>query len=116
MPSRSSVHVRSVLGLVALAGLALVPATGKAQSFACERASGCTEQVICATPQLGALDSEMASLYYTLQANATRRGASVLLQSQRQWLASRDSCGCNANCLVGHYNQRIQLFRSVLTN
>lgn len=94
----------------AIAGLA--PAA--AQSFDCSKARGCTENVICATPQLGDLDSEMASLYYEIRNYLNRRGARELRDSQRSWLASRDSCGCNANCLVGHYRSRIQLFRNVI--
>lgn len=78
------------------------------------RAMNCTETVICATPQLSQLDVEMSSLYHTLQSYSGRRDARRLLQSQRGWLRARNSCGCNANCLVGYYSRRIGLFRAIL--
>jgi uncharacterized protein len=85
-----------------------------AASFNCNRASTCTENVICDTPQLSSLDSRMNRLYNELQNMSTKRGARRLLASQRDWLDSRDTCGCNANCLVGMYNSRIDLFNGVL--
>lgn len=85
-----------------------------AASFNCARAQGCVENVICDSPQLSDMDSEMASLYYTLQSQSSRRGARALLSSQRQWLRSRNTCHCDANCLVGHYSDRIGQFRAVL--
>ena len=87
---------------------------GLAASFNCGRATSCTEHVICQTPQLSRLDSRMTRLYDELQDMASRRGARRLLNSQRAWLDNRDSCGCNANCLVGMYESRIMLFNEVL--
>jgi uncharacterized protein len=108
---------RLMLGLLSLA-LALHPHAPRsralAASFDCGRASGCTENVICQTPQLSRLDSRMARLFDALQDAAGRRGARTLLDSQRAWLDNRDSCGCNANCLVSQYEARIRLFDDVL--
>jgi uncharacterized protein len=56
----------------------------------------------------------MAGFYTELQDVASRRGAGILLNSQRSWLDSRDSCGYDANCLVSRYESRIQLFKEVL--
>jgi uncharacterized protein len=85
-----------------------------AASFNCNNASTCTEEVICQTPELSQMDSEMSNLYFKLQDDSSRNGARHLLESQREWLESRDSCSCNANCLVGHYRGRIWLYRDVL--
>ena len=85
-----------------------------AASFNCAQASGCTEAVICETPQLSRLDSRMARLYGALQDSSSLGGATGLLGSQRAWLESRDSCGCNANCLVSKYESRIRLFEDAL--
>lgn len=94
--------------------LCLIANTALSASFNCNRASTCTEIVICATPQLSSLDSHMDQLYNDLQNNANNRGARRLLNSQRVWLDNRDSCGCNANCLVSMYESRIQVFSNVL--
>jgi len=85
-----------------------------AAGFDCSQASGCVEEVICATPQLSRLDSRMSNLYNRLQALTNRRGGHRLLNSQRAWLDNRDGCGCNANCLVSMYDSRIELFEAAL--
>ena len=110
---------RSVLALAAGAACAtaavlVLAAPATCASFNCAAARTCTEKVICATPQLSVLDDQMASRYFALRALASRAGAQALLSSQRQWLADRDSCGCNANCLLGYYNSRIRLFDNIL--
>jgi uncharacterized protein len=99
---------------IALVSSECVYTRAEAASFNCGRASDCTEAVICATPQLSSLDSRMSSLYGELQSFASRRGARRLLNSQRAWLDNRDSCGCNANCLVSSYTSRIRLFNEAL--
>jgi uncharacterized protein len=66
------------------------------------------ETVICETPQLQSLDEAMASIYSDLMGRLSRRAAESLRGNQRNWLAARDSCGFNANCLVSRYNQRIR--------
>jgi uncharacterized protein len=86
----------------------------EAASCNCALASSCTESVICSSPQLSVLDSKMSGLYSALQSMASRKGAKTLLSSQRNWLNSRDDCGCNANCLVSEYESRIQLFKQVI--
>jgi uncharacterized protein len=108
---------RTLLAMVFLtAGItsATVPLSPAVAQSWCGTPRNCTEEVICATPQLGALDEEMSELYYELRDQSSRRGAHALLQSQRGWLAARDTCGCNANCLVGYYRSRISQFKSIL--
>ena len=107
-------HVQTLLPAmlgVAIFGLSI---DISAASFDCRKASGCVEEVICQSPQLARLDSEMADLYFSLRRQSSRAGAKQLLDSQRAWLRSRNTCGCDANCLVSHYNERIQLFRDVM--
>jgi uncharacterized protein len=96
---------------VAIVGLSI---NLSAASFDCCKASGCVEEVICQSPQPSRLDSEMADLYFSLRRQSSRAGATQLLDSQRAWLRSRNTCGCDANCLVSHYNERIRLFLYVM--
>jgi len=101
--------------LLAVVALGIGPyGAAEAAAFNCAQASGCMEKVICATPQLSQLDSRMSSLYFRLQSYANRRGANRLLSSQIAWLSERDTCGCDANCLVTMYESRITLFEEVL--
>jgi uncharacterized protein len=102
----------SFFAIVMAAAFLAVPS--HAASFPCSRARSCTEQVICQTPELSHMDDRMAAMYFSFQSQSSRRGATALLQSQRSWLASRDSCVCNASCLMDHYAARIDLFENVL--
>jgi uncharacterized protein len=89
-------------------------AEAQSPSFSCRHVTGCPEAVICDTPGLARLDNTMAGLYFSLKGQASRRGARVLLDGQREWLDSRNRCGCNAGCLFRHYRNRIADFRGVL--
>jgi uncharacterized protein len=97
--------------LVAAVSATLLSAGASAQSFDCAPYLAnrqAPETVICETPQLQSLDEAMASIYSDLMGRLSRRAAESLRGNQRNWLASRDSCGFNANCLVSRYNQRIR--------
>lgn len=94
----------------------LASSAASSASFNCSKAKGCVENVICQSPQLSQLDSEMAQLYFSIKQYSSRRGAKALLSSQRSWLKRRNTCGCDANCLVGYYNDRINLFNEALNS
>lgn len=106
--------IMSALALATLVTALAAPALAQ-QPWWCNRApKNCTEAVICQTPQLGRLDVRMAARYHALQDVSSRRGARRLLNSQRRWLRARNSCGCNANCLISYYRGRINLFDDIL--
>ncbi|MDR3375019.1 MAG: lysozyme inhibitor LprI family protein [Ancalomicrobiaceae bacterium] len=89
-------------------------APAEAQSFSCRTTNNCTEAVICSDHQLGRLDEKMADRYYKLRSLSGRREARQLLEGQRDWLADRNSCGCNADCLIDYYTSRIRQFDRLL--
>jgi uncharacterized protein len=91
-----------------------VTASHAEATFSCSEAKNCTEKVICSTPQLGDLDRRMSRLYFRLRGESSRREARRLVESQRDWLDDRNSCGCNANCLIDRYNERIARFEREL--
>lgn len=91
-----------------------VTASHAQATFSCAEAKNCTEKVICSTPQLGELDRRMSRLYFRLRDEFSRREARQLLESQRDWLEDRNSCGCNANCLIERYKERIARFEREL--
>jgi uncharacterized protein len=95
--------------LAALAAASPAAATG----FDCSKASAADERAICANPQLSALDSEMAGLWYAysrvpmlMGSNAARRDAAAA------FLASRRQCGSNSACLTRTYQARITALQS----
>jgi tetratricopeptide (TPR) repeat protein len=59
-------------------------------SFDCGAASLPVEQAICADPQLGALDHQIADSYSRLLGNASGRSADSLRRAQRDFVATRN--------------------------
>lgn len=107
--------MRHALGLATALLFTLLVFAGtdaRAASFPCARAATCTEHVICQTPQLSRMDEQMAQLYFLLQSQVADRAS--LQRSQGIWLSRRDGCGCNANCLMGAYEERIQQLENAL--
>jgi len=66
-------------------------ATDQHPSFNCETAKLAVEQAICADPQLGALDREIAEAYAKRVNNASRRTIDGLRQAQRDFIAGRNA-------------------------
>jgi uncharacterized protein len=60
-------------------------------SFDCAAASLPVEQAICADPQLGALDHQIADSYSRLIGNASGRSANSLRRAQRDFVATRNN-------------------------
>ncbi len=106
--------VASSVIIAALLSVAAIPAVAQPQHINCAYAAGCVEKMICDSPQLFNLDARMTRLYFHLQSLSSRHGAYELLSSQVAWLSERDTCGCNANCLVSMYESRINSFVEVL--
>lgn len=108
--------MRSLLVASAITACLMAGATGAlAQSFDCApylRKGVVPESVICESPQLAALDVELAGIYESLMDRLPRSAANNLRNNQRSWLAARNSCGFNANCLVGMYRSRIGVLNS----
>jgi hypothetical protein len=73
-----------------------------AASFDCAKAAAPVEKMICASPQVSALDEQLATLY-----GRAKAGSDAARTSQREWLSHvRDRCG-TTDCLVQAYTARI---------
>jgi uncharacterized protein YecT (DUF1311 family) len=95
------IHFKS-LGFV-LSALCFSPASNlHAASFNCEGSTNEIEQTICNNAELSTLDSILGDLW---DDGATR--TDELVQAQRAWLAQRNSCGSNADCLKQSYLERL---------
>jgi uncharacterized protein len=97
--------------------LALDPVSAvNAASFDCKpyvRSRACPEVVICQTPGLSAKDADLANTYTGIKSGIVDgMAARRLVLEQREWLAHRDACRCNAECISDEYDIRsIELFR-----
>ena len=92
-------------------------ARGGAPSFDCSKASGQVEELICADPELAALDVEMARLYQAVSAEATGQEMKTLRTDQRGWIKGRNDCwkavGVSVReCVEASYRDRIRELRS----
>lgn len=65
--------------------------SGNGPSFDCAAAKREVEKVICADPQLGVLDRQIAETYERVLKSAGKRSAGALRRSQRDFLATRDA-------------------------
>jgi uncharacterized protein len=94
----------------ALAGAILMAfaAHAQAQSFNCRYAGTPAEVAICQDGQLGALDEEMARLYFDLINAGPNWAARRIKSEQRNFIRRRNACGYSGQCLLGTYRRRIQ--------
>ncbi|WP_247281439.1 MULTISPECIES: lysozyme inhibitor LprI family protein [unclassified Bradyrhizobium] len=70
---------------------AMNAASGNAASFDCATATREVEKVICADPQLGVLDRQIAETYERVLRAATARLAADLRKNQRDFLTTRNA-------------------------
>jgi uncharacterized protein len=84
-------------------------APSRAASFDCARISPeqCPEAAICNDMKLGRLDTVMDSLFTTARSMMQQQLRTGFRDYQREWLAERNQCGCNKECLEDAYDQRI---------
>jgi uncharacterized protein len=99
----------TLVALAAFAAATTLAGAGYAASFDCKKAATPTEHAICDNPQLSHLDNQMAGLYYTLISNGSLTPAQVntVKSEQVNWLAKRNACGANYNCLISAYTDQI---------
>jgi uncharacterized protein len=94
-------------------------AKGGAPSFDCSKAAGQVEELICADPELAALDVELARLYRAVSAKLAARDLKRLRSYQRGWIKGRNDCwkavGVGIRgCVEASYRDRIRELESQL--
>lgn len=83
-----------------------------APSINCKHAKNQAEQIICATPELAALDRELVNVLSNILYR-TRYEVATMIWDEGHWQSEvRDAC-TNAACLKEVYEKRIQQLRSV---
>lgn len=94
---------------------AFTPQQGVRPGFSCSGRLNATEARICANPTLAGLDQKMVSTYNWLSGQVNGGERNRLKQDQRNWLARRNGCGANDNCIQGQISERIGYLNEWLT-
>lgn len=84
-----------------------------ALAFDCGKAKTEVEKAICASPDLKALDNDLAAAYADVKAALPPAEQKMLVRSQRRWIARRENCGeveeGVAACITGYMKDRLSL-------
>lgn len=83
-------------------------------SFNCAKARTLVEHAICNSADLARLDQALADAYRAQSATLNSQGRTSLKAQQKNWLASRDSCGSDATCLAQSISSRIAVLGGTL--
>ena len=97
--------MKTSLAFPALVSGLILALPAAAAGFDCARATTAAEKMVCASPELSALDDHMAR-YYAAARLALGEGAQCLQPDQREWLRRRDRC-TEATCLRQVYAERL---------
>jgi uncharacterized protein len=90
-----------------LAGITFAQTTPH-PSFDCRKANGDVEKAICTNAALAHFDSRMSKVWKTLLAAFDDDKMKALIrQSQTAWLAVRDNCKKNTECIGDVYRKRL---------
>ncbi|MET0065628.1 MAG: MliC family protein [Candidatus Thiodiazotropha sp.] len=80
-------------------------------SFSCDPVeAGSIEAMICADPELSALDRELSAVYAAAVAKAVNQHPPMLKAEQRGWIKGRDDCWKSTDprgCVKDEYQRRI---------
>jgi uncharacterized protein len=97
-------------GILLISPLGLAPQAGHAASYApldCSKASTPAETTICRSYSLGQDEARMATLFGVLTSLLAMGQRGDIVDGQRRWLTTRETCGDNAECLSRAYQARI---------
>jgi hypothetical protein len=78
-----------------------------APCFDCTNARTDTEQAICDSPVLAALDSNLAADYQQALSEASTAARDAIRADQVTWLMHRDLCGRDAECIEREMRSRL---------
>lgn len=96
--------------LILLLSLSMLPLLAHAAGFDCRKAASAAEKAICADATLSKMDDDLAGAWQKARATAT--DPTALMQQQRDWLALRNACGANKECLRSSYRLRLQALQN----
>jgi len=97
----------TLLAALRAATVSVEPPVASGPSFDCAQAGTSTERAICASDSLAALDRQIADSFLRAREAATAAEQDGLRQQQRLWLAQRNGCGADADCLRSSMTTRL---------
>ncbi|GLS35733.1 hypothetical protein GCM10010869_13220 [Mesorhizobium tianshanense] len=83
-------------------------------SFDCAKAATPAERTMCADQNLWAKDRAMNAIYFWIRNNVEADLRKRILAVQRGWLAIRNNCDADSQCLNSVYDQRLQELKLVV--
>jgi uncharacterized protein len=91
-------------------GLLVGGANAASPSFNCLQATAPAARTICASAQLSLLDQQLTFLWQRFaQSFTTPAEAQFLANEQRRWILARAACQFDVDCLLKHYQARLDL-------
>ena len=105
-----------ILGLTAMAAFAAATEASAADyaPLDCRRANAPALSAICGTYSLGQAEARMATLFGIATSLVAMGQRGDLVDTQRHWLAERDRCGDDTDCLHDAYARRIRQLNAVI--
>ena len=96
-------------------------AAGAGPTFDCTKADGEIEELVCATPEFGAMDRELARLFALAEKGVSNDAARLgeLKATQRGWIKGRNECwkaDDKKQCVMTSYAMRIHELRQGYAN
>jgi len=73
----------------------------------CAKAAAPAEKTICGNYALGQDEARLATLYGLLTSLVAMGQRGDIIDAQQHWIASRNACGSDAQCLTRSYKARI---------
>jgi uncharacterized protein len=99
------------------AAMCLVVSVANAASFNCQRAGLPAEKAICANANLSSLDDRTAGMYFLIVGSgAPAATITEVKDAQSKFLADRNACGANIDCLVSAYTTEMMFLKNVKSN
>lgn len=108
----------------ALSGLCLAAAMNVATAahgadyapIDCAKANAPALRAVCRSYALGQAEARMATLFSIATSLVAMGQRGDLMDTQRQWLMTRDACRSDMACLSNTYKLRIQQLNAVMTD
>lgn len=101
----------------AFAFACLAAGSAKAASFNCAHAVLPAEQTICGDANLSRLDEQTSGMYFLiLGSGAPQATVDLVKSSQGKFIAQRNACETNVDCLVDAYTSQIMFLKNEKNN
>lgn len=108
-------HELAVVALAAaIAGFAASASPLAAASFDCRRAALPAEKAICGDANLSKLDEQTAGMYFVIiGSGAPDATVRQVKQMQGAFVARRNACGADIDCLVQAYTDQMMFLKNI---